>query len=143
MREIDRRERGQLSAAGRGWLLVDHRGRGRDIPSVLHGAGCRRLRSVAGQTPVRFSVDGAEVRSWLTRERGPEEEGWRRCEECDATPKAGGIGSLDGPTRSVGELVLAHDRAPDLATVVAASDTDVTLEAFDFPGAPAPRRAVP
>src|SRR4051794_3746875 len=73
---------GDVRAAGRGVVLIDHHARTTERSSVLHAADCRWLGAVGDLAILRFVEDEREAVRWLRRNRGDEGDAWKRCRAC-------------------------------------------------------------
>ena len=119
--------------AGVGVVLVDHRARNPDKPSILHGASCKWLASVGPFARLRFAAESRQADRWLNLNRGEEDVAWRRCPGC------GGVGATEeassGPTYEAGEHVVIDSMRPVAGRVVEQSGSTVRCSVLDSPPA--------
>lgn len=120
-----------MRKAGVGVVLVDHRARNADKPSILHGASCKWLSSVGPFAQLRFASESALADRWLNLNRGEEGVAWRRCPGC------GGFGASEaepaGPTYEAGEHVVIESTRRIAARVVDQSGHTVRCSVLHSP----------
>ena len=73
---------------GRGLVYNDYTGTGASgwRFNILHAASCRWIQTMETHIPKYFFEDLNDAVRWLTSNRGPERECWRRCDTCNAEP---------------------------------------------------------
>lgn len=117
--------------AGVGVVLVDHRARNPDKPSILHEASCKWLSSVGPFAQLRFAAESALADRWLNLNRGEEGVAWRRCPGC------GGFGAAEevrvGPTYEVGEHIVIDSTRRIAARIVEQAGQTVRCSVLDSP----------
>src|SRR4051794_33627918 len=131
--QLRRQALGEVRAAGRGVVLIDHFARSNERASVLHAAGCKWLGAVGDLAVVRFVEDEREAVRWLRRNRGEEGTSWKRCRGCGG--RAREAAAVDPALRfSIGDSVRIQAPHPTVGRIAEAASGRYVVEMFLGPG---------